>query len=253
MNVINCKGVALGEGRPKTIVSLMDSQPDELIARARRAVAAGADCLEWRLDYMPELLSATNLSATAQDLAAALPNTPLIATLRSKDQGGQQEFADKDYERIMRELICSGGIDFVDFDLGIDNYLVIDLTYMAKEYDVEPIVSYHDFEKTPKIAEMVYRLTSLGTFGATVAKLAVMAHDTRDCLRLMEASVLAAERLHMPIITIAMGEAGALSRLAGESSMSAATFCAFERASAPGQVELSQTIACLDKLHEALI
>ena len=46
MAVLDIKGVRIGEGRTKTIVSLMEADQEGLLATAARAVAAGADCLE---------------------------------------------------------------------------------------------------------------------------------------------------------------------------------------------------------------
>ncbi|MDO4536929.1 MAG: type I 3-dehydroquinate dehydratase [Coriobacteriales bacterium] len=243
MNVLSVKGVRLGAGRPKTIVSLMDTQVPDLIASAQRAVAAGADLLEWRLDFAPEL------AGEVHDLSCALPHTPLIATFRSTGQGGQSELSADAYEQLLRQLIATNCIDIIDIELGLGDARVRALVQEARAHDVLSIVSHHDFDKTPTKAEMVELLTHMAALGASIPKLAVMAHDMQDCLRLMEATDATAAELEQPLITMAMGKAGALSRLAGESCRSAATFCALERPSAPGQVELSQAIACLDQLH----
>ena len=99
---------------------------------------------------------------------------------------------------------------------------------------------------------MQRQLLALADSGADICKLAVMARDFDDASRLMQASFQATTMLNKPIATMAMGEAGTITRLMGESFGSALTFCSLDAPSAPGQVELSRTIAALDALHAAL-
>ena len=54
------------------------------------------------------------------------------------------------------------------------------------------------------------------------------------------------------MISMSMGKMGMISRLCGESFGSAMTFAAHKKASAPGQMEMSEVKDILDKLHESL-
>ena len=48
---IDIKGVKLGEGRPKTIISLMGAHAEENVELIQKGIAAGVECFEWRGDF----------------------------------------------------------------------------------------------------------------------------------------------------------------------------------------------------------
>jgi 3-dehydroquinate dehydratase-1 len=129
---------------------------------------------------------------------------------------------------------------------------VHDLVGRAHAQGIHSIVSHHEFACTPSTTWMVHKLKHMASMGAHMPKLAVMARSTSDCLRLMEATAMAHDELETPLITMAMGAEGALSRLAGEAVGSALTFCALEKPSAPGQVGLREATLVLDGLHRVL-
>ncbi len=244
------KGVRIGEGRPKTIVPLMDATCEGLLASARQAVEAGADCVEWRADFFEDSHDGAALGRVARVLGDALPRTPLIATLRTTGQGGRLEANADEYASLVRALLQ--GTDLVDVELGAGEQMVRSLAEEARSHGVRTVVSHHEFEVAPSVTRMEQTLLAEAELGADIPKLAVMAHGAADAARLMEASANAADTFGGPLLTMAMGPAGAITRLAGESFGSALTFCALGAASAPGQVELAQATAALDALHAAL-
>lgn len=247
---IEVRGMRIGPGMPKTIVSLMCQTDDELQRQARTAVAAGTDCLEWRADFCDQPLSHGDLVGAAAALREAVPATPVIFTFRSKGEGGQRMLSNDDYSRLCEAAMLSGAIDFVDVELRRGDDLVRSLVHSAHQHGVLVIVSYHDFERTPTVNDMVDLLGRMDHLGADIPKLAVMAQSSEDALRLMQATAASREALKKPLITMAMGREGTISRLAGEAFGSCITFCALGSASAPGQVGLSQAIRVLQDLHE---
>jgi 3-dehydroquinate dehydratase-1 len=264
MRTFDVKGCVIGAGRPKTIVSVMlrdeRDRPDKdhqsvaqrLVAQALAAVAAGSDCIELRADSLPESYDATAVAELVRELGAALPHAPLIFTFRTKGQGGLRELATDKYVELNRAVIACGGADLVDVEATVGDKAARGLVECARSRGVRTIASYHDFAGTPPSEHMVDRLAHMARLGADLPKLAVMAHDRLDALRLMEATVRAHDALGMPMITMAMGGDGVLTRLAGQMTGSAMTFCALGTASAPGQVELGLATRCLDDLDEAL-
>lgn len=252
MNSFTIKGVCIGQGRPKTIVSLMEPTEDGLVACAREAVCAGAECLEWRADFARDVHDPAAMARTARALAATLPHTPLIFTFRSAGQGGRCELAMAEYMALNQAVVETGAIDLVDIEVGIGAELVAEQVAFARDRGTRTIVSHHDFAKTPSATWMYDELLRMARLGADVPKLAVMAHGTADCLRLMEATARARDALGQPVLTMAMGADGMLSRLAGETFGSALTFCALGDASAPGQVELADARRVLESLHAAM-
>lgn len=262
MRTIDVKGCTIGAGRPKTIVSVMDRGGAErrdagdalphLAEQAQTAVAAGADCIELRADSLQTKTDPVAMAELTCALGATLPHAPLIFTFRGKGQGGLRELSATDYMDLNRAVIDAGGADLVDIEADRGDEVATELVARARSRGVLAIVSHHDFAGTPPIGQMVDQLVHMARLGADIPKLAVMAHSRLDALRLMEASARAAAIVDLPLITMAMGPNGALSRLAGETTGSALTFCAHGGASAPGQVELGLARRCLDDVHEAL-
>lgn len=252
MTPITIKNVRIGEGRPKTIVPVLNAVREDAVSAAQRAVAAGADCVEWRADHARDPYDATELAATAHALGDALPTTPLIATLRTKSQGGKLEATDEEYARLVRAIVGAGGPDIIDVELGVGPARVRELVSAALRCGMRTIVSHHDFAGTPETNWMTAELRRMAELGASIPKLAVMATSPSDAARLIEATSTAASQLEAPLLTMAMGQHGVITRLAGESFGSALTFCALETASAPGQVSLEKAICALNALHAAL-
>lgn len=252
MAVLEIKGVRVGEGRPKTIVPLIGSLADDVLEQARSAVAAGADCVEWRIDFARDPQDHAGLVRLAHDLANALPQTPLIATFRSASQGGQLDLPAEQYRELVRAIVCSGAPDIVDVELGLPEGDVADLVRLAHGRGMRVIVSHHDFCGTPSVAWMVEALARMASLGADIPKIAVMAHAREDAAALMYATAQATRMLDKPLLTMAMGQQGVVTRLAGEAFGSALTFCSLGEASAPGQVGLVQAQALIGQLHGVL-
>ncbi len=59
----------------------------------------------------------------------------------------------------------------------------------------------HDFDKTPAVAEIVKRLTSMVDYGADVAKMAVI-QSVEDVLTLLTATNIARQTLPQPVSTM---------------------------------------------------
>ena len=114
--------------------------------------------------------------------------------------------------------------------------------------------SCHDFEKTPVTGAMTDLLVSMADAGADVAKLAVMPRDRADAARLLQATAqAAARRPETPLITMAMGTMGAVTRLCGGAFGVCASFGAVGgAASAPGQPDARELRAAMEAVGKAL-
>ena len=102
------------------------------------------------------------------------------------------------------------------------------------------IASSHDFESTPSVEDMRNRLLSMEELGADAAKLAVMPCEEQEVLNLMQATLQADREMRIPVITMSMGELGAVSRMSGRLTGSAVTFASAGTASAPGQIPVEK-------------
>lgn len=109
-------------------------------------------------------------------------------------------------------------------------------------------MSNHDFDKTPATSELERRLTLMKTYGADIAKIAVMPNSARDVLNLLLATDNMKYKLNFPLITMAMGDLGKVTRISGEVFGSCLTFGTVGDASAPGQIESTNLKGILDTL-----
>lgn len=254
MRVLELKGVRIGEGRPKAIVSLMDTDIDSLVHTYRKAVASGADMVEWRADFWPNVLEPQSVADVCQTLREQCQDVaPYVFTCRTAGQGGTLDIDVDTYIQILTAAITLGTPDVVDIELCCGDDVVRRLTNLAHEHGVAVIVSHHDFSGTPATDEMVQLLVHMAELGADIPKLAVMPGNTQDPRHLMQATDKVRKLVDAPLLTLAMGIGGQHTRLSGEVFGSALTFCALGQPSAPGQVELTEAIALMDAMHRQLM
>lgn len=250
---IEVRGIRVGEGIPKIIVPVMGADAETLTREIEAAVAAGTDCIEWRADFLEGLLESNTLVAAANAVRAAARNTPVLFTVRTASQGATLKIEPEPYAELLGRIIESGVVDLIDIECDKGDGLIRKLIDRAREHGVVTVASYHNFAETPATEELVNTLIHMHELGANIPKTAVMPQSKQDTLRVLAATdEVVRERGISPVITMAMGADGAISRLLGEEYGSAMTFASVEAASAPGQVSLKQTKAALKALHEAL-
>ncbi len=86
---------------------------------------------------------------------------------------------------------------------------------------------------------------------ADILKIAVMPQEAKDVLTLLSATEeMTREYAKQPVVTMAMGRLGMISRIAGETFGVAATFGSVGESSAPGQIEAGQLSQMLSLLHD---
>ena len=108
---------------------------------------------------------------------------------------------------------------------------------LAKKHDVQVIISHHNYESTPDAEGLHAIVSECFADGADIAKIAVAAQNEKDTAR-----VLALHDDDRPVVMLAMGEKGKISRIAGPLLGAPFTFVAAtpETATAPGQLTASQ-------------
>lgn len=248
---IDIKGINLGEGRPKTIISLMGAKADDNIELIKKGIEAGVECFEWRGDFAADVHDPQAMAQQSIEIGKALSNNPYLFTFRSISQGGQLTIPVEEYVALNKAVIEAGAIDLVDIETWIGDPAVLELVKCAKQHNVKTVISYHNFKGTPSVEWMVNLLTHMTDLGADIPKIATMANSAQDTLKLLAATE-EMSRIHSdkPLLTMAMGREGSITRLAGELFGSAITFCSLEEASAPGQVQVMQAIRIMDELHK---
>lgn len=249
--IVYLKSVALGCGTPKICVSLMGNNTNALLEEIQLFKASSADLAEWRADYFDDLLNPPKILETLKILQTALADAPLIFTIRRLDEGGQQAISIEAYKEANEAVIHSGLADAVDLELSAGDSLLKVLIDEAHLNKTAVIVSNHDFNLTPPKTEMLDRLNHALMLGADLAKLAVMPNSAEDVLALLEVTNQLNQESESLIITIAMSELGAVSRVSGEVFGSVMTFGSLVKASAPGQLQVSELKEALEIIHSA--
>lgn len=247
---VDVRGARIGAGRPVVVVPLTSATPDALLADAAVAAAARPDVVEWRVDHLADL-TPEHVATAGRSLVEVLAGLPLLVTVRTAAEGGRAAVDDATYETLLRAALDAGVADLLDVEVGRDAPTVARLVARAHAAGVPVVGSSHDFAGTPGQDAIVATLLGMADAGADVLKVAVMPHDPGDVLTLLAATWEAARRTDRPLITMAMGELGVASRVAGGTFGSAATFATVGAASAPGQVELTALRAALAVVHPA--
>lgn len=241
MTPVSFKGLSLGSGVPKICVPLTGADPNIVIGQAGEAVSSSADIAEWRLDYFNNLEDTAEVLSTANRLIEILGDLPLIMTLRGRAEGGKRQIADADYLAIYTQIILHTEVTAIDVEWQRDPSITSRLITFARAHQVRTIISHHEFEHTPSESEMIDQLTKMAQLDGDIVKLAVMPENNDDVLNLMLATHQASQSISQPIITMAMGPLGAVTRVAGQTFNSVLTFATTSTLSAPGQLTVDQT------------
>ncbi|MCI5825236.1 MAG: type I 3-dehydroquinate dehydratase [Arcanobacterium sp.] len=238
---------------PTVIVPLTGTTAQMLVEEAQAAEAAGADVLEWRVDFMlatHKQLSFAPLGREVVNPIVEATSLPLLLTIRTSDQGGEAKLSTGRYRLLLAEMLDTlVHIDVPPERIAIDLEHWFDgtpaLVQRAQERGFTVVLSHHDWQETPDsdIMQIVYE--DMLELPGAVAKLAVMAHDDGDVQRLLDVTARVAHSSGRAIIAIAMGEIGRRSRLEGWKYGSMATFATVGAGSAPGQPSVAELHAAL--------
>jgi 3-dehydroquinate dehydratase-1 len=245
--IITVRGLPIGEGLPKICIPLTGASQEVLVEEARHAIAAGADLVEWRADHFTEVEKPAAAQRTLAALREALGETPLLFTFRTIGEGGQRPFTPEQYAALLRMAMLSGHVDLLDVEFSTVAAIRRELLALAKTRGIPVILSSHDFGGTPSREDMLTRLHAMHDAGGDIPKLAVMPKTPEQVLDLLSATEAFSREADCPVITMAMGELGKISRVAGVCG-TAVTFGTAGKPSAPGQMDarvLREVLAAL--------
>ncbi len=237
-----------GGAVPAVCIPLVGRTEDALAAEAQAARGKQPDLLEWRVDFFEGVADPARVAAVAGRLRAEA-KLPLLFTRRSPAEGGQPStLADEAVAGVYRAVCESGQVDLVDCELASAPALLGAVRQAARQAGIGLLLSFHDFQRTPPVGELLGRFEAMAAAGADVAKIAVMPQSRADVLAPLQATLQASERLPIPVAGMAMGPLGAVSRVCAGEFGSALTFAVGQAASAPGQLPIEALRAALDVL-----
>ncbi len=142
----------------------------------------------------------------------------------------------------MLQAIRSGAT-YVDIELDADSWYRNELLQAAREHGRDVIISYHNFDHTPKAPRLRKIVASCRRAGADVVKIACMVRSTGDLQALMG---LYQEGGRM--VVVGMGDKGLITRVAAPFIGAEFTFAspAAGRETAPGQIDRKALVGIIE-------
>jgi 3-dehydroquinate dehydratase I len=214
-------GPLLLDGAPR-IAAIIDRELplEQVAALADR----GADLLEIRLDlFAPDFGAAFGYIARIRESVAL----PLLGTVRPNEHTEPHRL------ELFQRLL-----PFVDaIDIELDSDSIEQIVEMGTGKTI--VVSEHDFERMPPLERLQSLTTQAVAAGAHIVKIAAMAHSAQDVARLLSFC----RRVEHPMVAIAMGQHGLLSRLVAPLFGSLFSYAFVSESVAPGQMGLDELAA----------
>ncbi len=225
----------------KTIVPITAKTKEQALAQAQViANTADADLAEFRIDLLSFASDTKQVIALGHELKKILGNKPMIATIRTKNEGGQFEISDADYGKTYQAYLKNPFMDWLDVEMFRDQKVVSEIVQKAHQKKVLVVMSNHDFQKTPSQDEIEKRLLKQDQMGADILKIAVMPKSKQDVFTLMNATLKVSQQTTKPLLTMSMGQLGTISRVATANMGGSYSFGMIGEASAPGQIDVTK-------------
>lgn len=237
-------------------VPIMVQDEQSVIADAASARKAGADIIELRVDHV---FSGANINEDAALILRIIAASPLpcIVTCRTVAEGGHydgDEMSRVSFFERLGTAVPSGEYEhpprYIDFELGAYTKsanirqkinLAVDHSGQHRGLHTSLILSSHDFQQRPP--DLLRRIARIRDApGAAVAKIAFTARSIRDNLELFD--LLAENAAGKPMIALAMGRFGLMSRVLAPKFGGFLTFASLreESATAPGQPTIRELL-----------
>lgn len=243
---ITIKNSNISYKKPKIVIPLTGYDKNAIFDEINNLPMNHFDFIEWRADHFRQLSNINEVVAFTEQLRKRLPMIPLIFTCRSKEQGGYQAFSDDFYYQLNEKILTSDFVDLIDIEINKGNHITQPLIKLAHDRQIITIASYHNFYKTPTKREITTIFRKMQEQGADILKVAVMPTTPTDLITLFTAVNDSLSYCNScPLVIIAMGELGQVSRIACHIFRSALTFASAANKPAPGQIEA-------EKLHPVL-
>jgi len=211
----------------KTCISIGEDTPKKIRTKLKVALKK-SDYVEIRLDFLESEEVPKTLEIIKKDL------NKVVCTLRPKTEGGK--FTGNEKERIsIIKLIAEYNPFLLDIEFNTLNKNKELFKYL-KSTKTKLLVSWHDFKKTPKNADLKNKIKQMSKFSNNV-KIVSTAKSTDDSTRMLE---LYKNKGKNNLISFAMGDFGRISRILCLYLGSPYTYVSLGKAIAPGQFSVDE-------------
>ena len=216
----------------------------------RICVSLTEETMAGLMDRMEELSGIADLFEIRADLVLDLDlltlmrakTRPLLLTCLPVAEGGRWQDDDPQRRLVLLEGV-KRGFDYVDV-----NFRSRYMDVMMEKSGRGLVVSYHDLDGTPADLDALY--AQMADCGADIVKIAVTPHSVADVGRLLGFAQRVAQRGGPPLIALAMGPLGLVSRVTAGRYGAPWTFASAAEGAeaAPGQLPAA-VMADLYRVH----
>lgn len=230
------KNISLDNFKPTVCVPIVDNNINRSLETARLLSLRKVPVIEWRLDCLTELGDKDKVFDGVKQFADICKNTITIVTIRTKEQGGNASIDESQLRLYLSYIARNSYADFIDVE-----YFTYErpksIIESLKSLGANIICSNHEFDETPEDEMLLTMLEEMESSDCDGVKIAVMPSKATDVTRFMDVCNAYACDTKKLFISMAMGDLGRITRLAGSVTGSALTFGSYNKASAPGQIE----------------
>lgn len=211
----------------KTCVSIAEKTSAKVVKKLKIALKK-SDYVEIRFDFLKIEQIPETLEIIKKDLSR------IVCTLRPKTEGGK--FSGNEKERIaILKLIAEYNPFLLDVEFNTLKKNSTLVKYL-KTTKTKLLVSWHDFNKTPKMTELKNKIYQMSKFSSNI-KIVTTAKSTIDSTRILE---LYSKKGKNNLIAFAMGDFGRISRILCLYLGSPYTYVSLGKAIAPGQFSVDE-------------
>ncbi|MFC3420235.1 type I 3-dehydroquinate dehydratase [Salinicoccus hispanicus] len=233
---MNVKGVDIGSGQPKVVVSFSNHSKETVDEEIKGVLdnPSAVDIVEIRSDAFDALSHEAHLELV-NHIIDKLEDYPILYTYRTQSEGGKGQKTAVEYESLLNSVLDQCDIQLIDIEFFMYEDIVDALVEKAKRKGILVVLSQHDFRDTPDFDEIMATYKDMHERGGDILKLAYNPADGRDVLSILTAVHDARQQLKCQVVGISMGELGKITRVAGGVFGSCLTYGYISHKAAPGQ------------------
>lgn len=228
--------MAIKKNYPLICIPVTGTTSQAILEEVKEIIELKPDLIEWRVDFFENVMETQNVLKMIEDIRT-LTDLPLLFTIRSAHEGGEEiQLSESEKIELMVTVCQEADIQYIDYETKNDAVDIEKLSKAAKGKAIKLILSYHNFKQTPDDTFLHETANEAVAKGADIVKFALMPQTKADVYQVLTFTQNLKERLDIPIITMSMGELGALTRVIGWAYGSMLSFAVGVASSAPGQV-----------------
>lgn len=226
-------------------VPIVGPTVEDILSQVQEAVQAKVDLIELRPDmwmkgshiveeeYIPTIVN------LVEQVCFKYADMPMLFTWRTLAEGGDTPLTNENYCNLLQAIMDQNLVDAVDVELFAYTDTIGQIIKQAHHQNIQTVMSYHNFQSTPKLEILHGYADRMISAGAAVIKFALMPTTSDDVLSVLEFTKELAQRYpQLPRITMSMGQLGKMTRTCGNVFGNCLTFGTLGNTSAPGQVEV---------------